>query len=100
MRLGLVRPHNLWTTFLFLALFANVGTADFTGAFLEGGLGVRSAGMGGAFSAVVDDESGSYWNAARLTKTIGLNSSASLRKMSLGRVHASIAIAVSGIIGI
>tara|TARA_B100000686_G_C16789996_1_gene977978 strand:- start:2205 stop:3167 length:963 start_codon:yes stop_codon:yes gene_type:complete len=95
LRLGLVRPHNLWTTFLLLALFASVGTADFAGAFLQGGLGVRSAGMGGAFSAVVDDESGSYWNAARLTHTdtvgLGLHSSASMRTMSLGRMYASIA---------
>ena len=66
---------------------------NYTGAFLEGGLGTRGPGMGNAFSAAVDDESAIYWNTARLTRIVGLNVSASVHALSLDRRRNSLATA-------
>jgi Uncharacterised protein family (UPF0164) len=41
----------------------------FAGAFLDGGAGARSVGMGNAFTAVANDASAIYWNPAGLAAT-------------------------------
>lgn len=79
-------------TLLITLLLHSPTIAGFAGAFLKGGLGARAAGMGGAFAAAVDDESASFWNAARLTRSVGHHASASLHSMSLGRTRTSMAI--------
>jgi len=58
---------------LFILFFANfslaqTGNAGATGlAFLKLGVGARAAGLGGAFSAVSDDATATFWNPAGLT---------------------------------
>ncbi len=49
--------------------FAKVGTVG--AKFLDIGVGSRSAGMGGAFTAVTDDATSFYWNPAALTRIDG-----------------------------
>ena len=74
-------------------MISSPASGDFAGAYLEGGLGTRGPGMGNAFSAAVDDESAIYWNAARLTGSLGLTASASLHRLSLDRRRSSLAAA-------
>ena len=38
----------------------------YAGAFMENGGGARALGMGGAFTAVADDPSTTFWNPAGL----------------------------------
>ncbi len=47
-----------WTLVLLLTLCASAF------AQAEGPVGVRAAGMGGAFTAVADDGSAAFWNPA------------------------------------
>jgi hypothetical protein len=42
--------------------------AKFAGAFMENGGGARALGMGGAFTAVADDPSATFWNPAGLSQ--------------------------------
>jgi hypothetical protein len=43
--------------------------AKFAGAFMEDGGGARALGMGGAFAAVADDPTATFWNPAGLSRT-------------------------------
>jgi hypothetical protein len=51
-----------------LALVAGrpAGATKYAGAFMENGGGARALGMGGAFTAVADDPSTTFWNPAGL----------------------------------
>lgn len=42
--------------------------AKFAGAFMEDGGGARALGMGGAFAAVADDPTATFWNPAGLSR--------------------------------
>ena len=81
----------LYAVFLFNPVFLNregflyafdlgYGKADAgqPGAYLRYGAGVRSLGMGMAYSAVVSDSSSIYWNAAGLMRS---------RKMDITSQH-------------
>ena len=63
---------KLGTIFGLIALcvfsFASDGGAGQAGAYLKMGVGARALGMGGAFVAVSDDATASYWNPAGLAK--------------------------------
>ena len=83
----------LAATAAILAAICSPTSGEYAGAYLEDGLGTRGPGMGNAFSAVVDDESAIYWNAARLTRNLGLTASASLHRLSLDRKRDSLAAA-------
>ena len=86
-------PQPLAAAAALLVTLCPPAAGEYAGAFLEGGLGTRGPGMGNAFSAAVDDESAIFWNAARLTRSLGLNASASMHRLSLDRRRSSLAAA-------
>jgi hypothetical protein len=57
---------------LLLALGAAgpAGATPYAGEFLSTGIGARPLAMGGAYVALVDDASASYWNAAALPRNV------------------------------
>ncbi len=58
------------TLFFLVALSPDLVLATkYAGAFMENGGGARALGMGGAFTAVADDPSTTFWNPAGLATT-------------------------------
>jgi len=49
-----------------LPAYTTEGEGGYAGAYLRVGVGARPLGMGGAFTALSDDATASYWNAAGL----------------------------------
>ena len=76
-------------------LVVPAASANFAGAFLHHGLGVRGVGMGGAFVAVADNAAASYWNPAGLIGVKGRDLLASYNSMSLDRSQSSLAFALN-----
>ena len=66
-----------------VGLFADTGGEAF--AFLKAGAGSRATGMGGAFTSVSDDCSGSFYNPAGLVRVNGLQLIAETYFLSFGR---------------
>ena len=54
-----------------LAAAAPARATKYAGAFMENGGGARALGMGGAFTAVADDPSATFWNPAGLAEVTG-----------------------------
>lgn len=69
-------------------------TAGLPGAFLRIGAGARALGLGGAFSAIADDPSAAYWNAAGLSQLRQIQLTATYYRMSLDRSHNFVAGAI------
>jgi hypothetical protein len=61
-------PVAVWLFLASLGLAARpVAAAKFAGAFMESGGGARALSLGGAFTAVADDASATFWNPAGLS---------------------------------
>ena len=68
------------TTFIIvLFLSASLSAGRYAGEFMAIGSGVRSSGMGKAFTAIADDGSAIYWNASGI---------AQIRKTEIGLMRA------------
>ncbi|MFB6214572.1 MAG: hypothetical protein ABEI54_01765 [Candidatus Bipolaricaulia bacterium] len=70
----LKRGFILFLSLVFIS-FSCFGATDApvgSGAILRSGFGARALGMGGAFVAIADDYSASYWNPAGITRSSSL----------------------------
>ncbi|MBN1327728.1 MAG: hypothetical protein JW996_07245 [Candidatus Cloacimonetes bacterium] len=56
---------------LLLSLMINLRAGRYAGDFMQIGSGVKALGLGGAFSAIADDGSAIYWNAAGISQIRG-----------------------------
>ena len=77
---------------LLVLLLAAAGNAEVSvggraGAYLRLGVGVRAIGMGGAFTAISDDASASYWNPAGLARLDRIELNGMYSSLSLDRQH-------------
>ncbi|MFH1566915.1 MAG: hypothetical protein ABIL09_02875 [Gemmatimonadota bacterium] len=70
---------------------APAAAADLAGAYLETGMGSAGLGLGGAFSAVVQDPTAAYWNPAGLARLRGRSLVVGYLPLSLDRTQASLA---------
>lgn len=84
----------LFITTFSSALFAGETAGGRPGAFLRLGVGSRALGMGGAFVAVADDATASYWNPAGLGLVRELQFGGTYTEISLGRQYNFAGIAV------
>jgi hypothetical protein len=68
---GHLRVSAALLVFVSIVLFVTAPAAraaKFAGAFMEDGGGARALGMGGAFAAVADDPTATFWNPAGLSR--------------------------------
>ncbi len=81
----------IFATFFSLAFFsitfADKGEGGQGGAFLRMGVGARAVAMGGAFTAIADDATTTYWNPAGLGQLKDPQLGAMYSIMSLDRSH-------------
>jgi len=85
-----------WSVALALILLVMpVASANFSGAFLQNGLGARGMGMGGAFVGVADNAAAPFWNPAGLIGVKGKDVLAAYNPLSLDRNQSSLAFALN-----
>ncbi len=58
----------LFSIVLLAGISSNALATKYAGAFMENGGGARALGMGGAFTAVADDPSATFWNPAGIAE--------------------------------
>ena len=63
--------NKLFLTILIIGLSLNAHAGKYAAEFLTTGVGARALGMGGAFVAVADDASATFWNPAGMTQLSG-----------------------------
>lgn len=68
-------------------IYGAVGEGGYPGAYLRLGAGARPLGMGGAFVALADDVTASYWNPAGLGQLERSQLAAMYSLMSMDRMH-------------
>lgn len=73
--------------------FGNGRRGTSAATFLRLGSGARAAGMGEAYTAVVDDATALYWNPGALTRVKSGSASAMRRMLGLGTHYESLALA-------
>ena len=71
----------------FPAFAGEEGSGGQGGAFLRIGIGARALGMGGAFTAIADDATATYWNPGGLGQMNSRQLAAMYSIMSLDRTH-------------